>query len=152
MKIWMDGDACPGVIKEILYRASQRTQTELICVSNKYFKIPKSKFIKFIVVESSSDAADERIVDDMESGDLVVTADIPLASNVIVKGGLALNPRGELYTTENIKAKLHMRDFMDSLRGSGIETGGAPPFSVKNREAFANNLDRILTKYLKQKG
>lgn len=151
MKVWMDGDACPGAVKEVLYKAADRTKIKLVCVSNKYFKIPKSKFVEIIIVDSKPDAADEKIVEEMEPGDLVVTADLPLASNAIEKKGLALNPRGELYTIENIKAKLQMRDFMDSLRGSGIETGGAPPFSVKNKEMFANNLDKILTKYLNRK-
>lgn len=144
MDIWVDADACPFVIKEILYRAAERTGTLTILVANQYLRVPKSPFIKSLIVGSGLDVADNEIVRLMQSGDLVITADIPLAAEVISKGGLALNPRGELYTKENIGERLSVRDFMDRLRSSGIETGGPPPMSQKDRQLFANNLNRVL--------
>ncbi len=149
MKIWVDADACPVVIKEILFRAADRTATEVILVANQFINTPKSPYIRAIRVQAGFDVADNEIVKRVEKDDLVITADIPLASEVIEKGGHALNPRGELYTTDNIKQRLNMRDFMDTLRASGIDTGGPPPLSQADRQAFANNLDRLLTK---QKG
>ena len=146
MKIWVDADACPVVIKEILYRAAERTKTELILVANQFLNPPKSPYIKAVKVSSGFDVADNEIVKRISTGDLVITADIPLASEVIEKGAHALNPRGELYTTDNIKQRLNMRDFMDTLRASGIETGGPPPLNQADRQAFANNLDRMLTR------
>jgi len=145
MKIWVDADACPVVIKDILFRAAERVSVELILVANHYLKIPPSKVISFVQVNSGFDVADDEIVKRAHSKDLVITADIPLAAEVIKKGCIALNPRGELYTTENIKQKLNMRDFMDTLRSSGIQTGGVPPISQTDRQAFANNLDKWLT-------
>jgi uncharacterized protein len=144
MKIWVDADACPVVIKEILYRAAKRTNTEMILVANQPLSVPPSPLIRTIQVASGFDVADNEIVMRSEAGDLVVTADIPLAAELIEKGVRALNPRGELYTTENIKARLNMRDFMDSLRGSGIQTGGPKEFSHADRQEFANALDRLL--------
>ena len=146
MDIWVDADACPFVIKEILYKAADRTGTLTTLVANKYLRVPKSRFIKFLIVGSGFDVADNEIVKQMKSGDLVITADIPLASQVINKGGLALNPRGELYTEDNIGERLSVRDFMDSLRSSGIETGGPPPMSQKERQLFANNLNSVLVR------
>ena len=144
MDIWVDADACPAVIKEILYRAAERTSTLTTFVANKPLRIPKSRFIKFVTVGSGFDVADNEIVKRMMQNDLVITADIPLAAEVIHNGGIALNPRGELYTEENIGSRLSMRNFMDSLRSSGIETGGPGPMGRKERELFANNLNKIL--------
>ena len=144
MKIWVDADACPVVIKEILYRAAKRTRTELTLVANQPLSVPPSPLINTIQVWSGFDVADNEIVRRSDVGDLVITADIPLAAEIIEKGARALNPRGELYTTENIKARLNMRDFMETLRGSGIQTGGPKEFSQSDRQAFANSLDRIL--------
>jgi uncharacterized protein YaiI (UPF0178 family) len=150
MKIWVDADACPGGVKEILFRVSERTQLNLILVANHPMRTPPSKLIKFIQVPQGFDVADNEIVKRLSPGDLVITADIPLAAEVIDQGGQALNPRGELYTSENIKARLNMRDFMDSLRSSGINTGGPPPLGPKDQQAFANQLDKIVTKYLRK--
>lgn len=151
MNIWVDADACPVAIKEILFRAADRTGIMVTLVANRYLKVPRSRFIKTLIVDQGSDVADNEIVKEMKTGDLVITADIPLASEVIEKKGIALNPRGELYSTENIKARLNMRDFMDSLRGSGIDTGGPPPMGNKEKQNFANNLDKIIVKYLKNR-
>lgn len=147
MKIWVDADACPVVIKEILFRAAERTQTPTILVANHAMRIPPSKFISRVQVSSGFDVADDEIVKRVEKGDLVITGDIPLASEVIDNGGQALNPRGELYTPENIRSLLNVRDFMDTMRSSGVEmSGGPPPLSLTDRQNFANNLDRILAK------
>ena len=147
MKLWVDADACPVVIKEILFRAAERTCSLLTLVANQPIRVPSSQYIKTVQVPAGFDVADDEIVKRLEAGDLVITADIPLAAEVIEKGGHALNPRGELYTTENIKARLNMRDFMDTLRSSGTNTGGPPAISLSDRQAFANNLDRFLAKY-----
>lgn len=144
MKIWVDADACPVAIKEILFRAADRTQTETTLVANHSMRIPPSKYLKFIQVSTGFDVADNEIVKRSTPNDLVVTSDIPLAAEVVEKGCTALNPRGELYTASNIKQRLNMRDFMDTLRSSGIETGGAPPLSQSDRQNFANNLDKWL--------
>jgi uncharacterized protein YaiI (UPF0178 family) len=144
MKIWVDADACPVVIKDILFRAAQRTETLMTLVANQPMRVPASDFIRTIQVPSGFDVADNEIVNQLDAGDLVITADIPLAAEVIEKGGHALNPRGELYSQDNIKARLNMRDFMDTLRASGIHTGGPPTISQSDRQAFANNLDRFL--------
>ncbi|HFB65052.1 MAG TPA: YaiI/YqxD family protein [Aeromonadales bacterium] len=146
MKIWVDADACPVVIKEILYKAAERTKTLTTFVANQYLSIPKSDYLRFLQVESGFDVADNEIIKRMQTGDLVITADIPLAADVITQQGTALNPRGEIYTSENIRARLNMRDFMDSLRSSGIDTGGSPAFNQGNRQNFANNLDKFLFK------
>ena len=147
MQLWVDADACPVVIKEILFRAAERTRSLLTLVANQPIRVPSSQYIKTVQVPAGFDVADNEIVKRLEAGDLVITADIPLAAEVVEKGGHALNPRGELYTTENIKARLNMRDFMDTLRSSGINTGGPPAISQSDRQAFANNLDRFLAKY-----
>ncbi len=144
MKIYVDADACPVVIKEILFRAAERTQTITTLVANQYISIPRSKFLKFVLVGSGFDVADNEIVKLVEKGDLVITADIPLASEAIEKGGFALNPRGEMYTVDNIKARLTMRNFMDTLRSSGVDTGGPPPLNQNDRQSFANALDVFL--------
>lgn len=147
MKIWVDADACPVVIKEILFKAAERTATQLTLVANQQIRVPPSRFIQSVQVSSGFDVADNEIVKRLEAGDLVITGDIPLAADVIEKGGHALNPRGELYTVQNIKARLNIRDFMDSLRGSGIDTGGPPALSQSDRKCFADNLDRLLAKH-----
>ena len=147
MKIWVDADACPVVMKEILFKAAERTGLQLILVANQSVRVPPSRFISSIQVASGFDVADNEIVERLESGDLVITGDIPLAADVIEKGGLALSPRGELFTTENIKARLNIRDFMDTMRGSGIDTGGPPALSHGDRKAFADNLDRLLARH-----
>ncbi|SCZ66856.1 YaiI/YqxD family protein [Thiohalomonas denitrificans] len=145
MKIWVDADACPAVIKDILFRASERTGLELTLVANHTLRIPPSPLISFVQVPSGFDVADNEIVNQLEAGDLVVTGDIPLAAEVIEKGGHALNPRGEMYSADNIKERLTMRDFMETLRATGIDTGGPPPLSQSDRQSFANHLDRLLT-------
>lgn len=144
MQIWVDADACPGVIKEILFRAATRTQVMLTLVANQALRAPASPYIKTLQVPSGFDVADNRIVELMEAGDLVITADIPLAASVIEKGGYALNPRGTLYTEENIRETLSLRNFMADLRSSGVETGGPPIFNQRDRQSFANQLDRLL--------
>lgn len=143
-KIWVDADACPKVIKEILFRAADRVRVDVILVANQPLQVPRSKYISSVQVGSGFDVADDYIVQQAEEGDLVVTADIPLADELITKGCIALNPRGELYTSENIRQRLNMRDFMETMRGSGIDTGGPPAFGQTDRMAFANQLDRLL--------
>ncbi|MHB1141876.1 MAG: YaiI/YqxD family protein [Sulfuricaulis sp.] len=146
MHIWVDGDACPNVIKDILFRAATRAQVLLTLVANQLLRTPPSPYIKAIQVPSGFDVADSKIVQQMQSGDLVITADIPLAALVIEKGGHALNPRGEFYSTENIRERLAMRNFMGELRNSGVNTGGPAILSLSDRQAFANQLDRFLTR------
>jgi len=147
MKIWVDADACPVVIKDILFRAAKRTEILVTLVANQHIKVPHSDFIKAIKVSAGFDVADNEIVKRVSDGDLVITSDIPLAAEVIEKGGHALNPRGELYSASTIKSILNMRDFMDTLRGSGVQTGGPPPLSHSDRQAFANHLDTFLTRH-----
>ena len=147
MKIWVDADACPAVIKDILFRAAERTGVQLTLVANQPARIPPSRYINSIQVASGFDVADNEIVKRLETGDLVITSDIPLAAEVIEKGGYALNPRGELYSADNIRAILNMRDFMDTLRASGIHTGGPPVLSQSDRKSFANHLDKLLTRH-----
>ncbi|MBU1193192.1 MAG: YaiI/YqxD family protein [Gammaproteobacteria bacterium] len=147
MQIWVDADACPGVIKDILYRAATRTQIMLTLVANQPLRTPASPYIKSLQVPAGFDVADNRIVELMAAGDLVITADIPLAADAIKKGGYALNPRGMLYTEENIRETLSMRNFMADLRSSGVETGGPPMFNQRDRQAFANQLDRLLAQH-----
>ena len=142
----MDADACPRVIKEILYRAAQRKGLQLTLVANQPLDVPRSRRIRAVQVGAGFDVADNYIVQQMKSGDLVITADIPLAAEVIEKGGLAIDPRGELYTKGNIRERLNMRDFMESLRSSGVATGGPSAFSQADRRAFANALDRLLAR------
>jgi uncharacterized protein YaiI (UPF0178 family) len=146
MKIWVDADACPVVIKDILFRAAERVKIEVILVANQSVQIPRSRYISFVHVAQGFDVADNEIVKRLAAGDLVITSDIPLAADVIEKGGVALSPRGEMYTAENIKERLNMRDFMESLRSSGVDTGGPSAMSQGDRKAFANCLDRLLTR------
>ncbi len=145
MIIWVDADACPKIIKEIIFKAANRTKTKTILVANQPLYTPGSLYIKSVVVKSGFDVADNYIVKNMDAGDLVITADVPLADDVITKNGVALNPRGQLYSKENIKAKLSMRDFGHALRGSGKITGGPDKITKKDLQAFANNVDRILS-------
>lgn len=147
MKIWVDADACPVVIKDILFRAAERTGVQLTLVANQPVRIPPSRCIKLVQVAPGFDVADNEIVKKLSAGDLVITSDIPLAAEVIEKGGYALSPRGELYSADNIGARLNMRDFMDTLRASGIDTGGPPALSQSDRKSFASHLDKLLTKY-----
>jgi uncharacterized protein len=147
MQIWVDADACPNAVKEILFRAAGRRDIMLTLVANRPLRIPPSPRIRIVVVPAGFDVADDRIAREMQSGDLVVTADIPLAAAVIQRGGQALDPRGGLFTRDNIEEKLAMRKFADELRGSGIATGGPPPLNHGDRQAFANQLDRILTRH-----
>jgi len=146
MKIWVDADACPVIVKEILFRAAQRTKLPLILVANQPLQTPNSPYISTMQVSRGFDVADDEIVKRISVGDLVITSDIPLAAEVIAKGGQALSPRGELHTSENIRARLNMRDFLDTMRASGVDTGGPPAFSQRDRQTFANKLDQILTR------
>ena len=146
MHIWVDADACPGVIKEILFRAADRAQISMTLVANQLICTPPSSYIRALQVPKGFDVADNEIVRRLQAGDLVITADIPLAADVLEKGGHALNPRGEFYSRETIQALLTMRNFMDELRGSGVQTGGPAAFSTSDRRAFANQLDRFLTR------
>ncbi|EQC43820.1 YaiI/YqxD family protein [Bacteriovorax sp. Seq25_V] len=148
-KIWIDADACPKVIKEVVYKTCARTGVPVTLVANSYMTIPHSPLIRLIQVEQGADVADSYIVEHLEADDIIITADIPLASLVVEKGALAINPRGELYTEENISERLSMRDFMQDLRDSGMQTGGPAPFGPKDKESFANSLNKILTKKLK---
>jgi len=150
MQIYVDADAFPKVIQEILFRAIERLRVPLILVSNKHVRYPNSELISRIVVGEGPDIADDKIVEIVQHGDLVITADIPLASRVIEKGAYAINPRGELYTKTNINHKLAMRDLMDELRKNGEITGGPSSFNQKNIQEFANQLDRFLTKHCRK--
>jgi uncharacterized protein YaiI (UPF0178 family) len=148
IKIYVDADACPGTVKEILYRISQRTGIEVILVANQPLSTPRIPTVRSIQVSQGFDVADDHIVTLVQKHDLVITADIPLAAEVIDKGGKALNPRGELYTAANIKARLNMRDFMDSMRNSGVQVGGGPPpLSQRDRMVFANALDKYVAQH-----
>ncbi|HNP65111.1 MAG TPA: YaiI/YqxD family protein [Woeseiaceae bacterium] len=148
MKIWVDADACPVVVKEILFRAADRTGVQLTLVANQAMNTPPSANIRSVQVPRGFDVADDEIVKRIEAGDLVITSDIPLAAEVIAKGGHALSPRGEMHTRENIGARLNMRDFLDTMRSSGVEMGGGPAaFSQRDKQTFANSLDRFLVKF-----
>lgn len=147
MQIWVDADACPAVIKEILYRAAQRQKLMLTLVANQPLRTPVSPYIRSMRVAGGFDVADHKIVELVQAGDLVITADIPLAADVTKKGGYALNPRGDLYTADNIQERLTLRNFLGELRNTGIQTGGPPPLAHSDRQAFANQLDRFLTQY-----
>ncbi len=147
MRIFVDADACPSVIKDILYRAANRERVQLTLVANRLLRPPQSQYVTAIVVPAGFDVADSRIITELQPGDLVITADIPLAAEVLEKGGHALNPRGELYTKDNIDERLSMRNFMDSLRGTGVVTGGPPSLSQTDRRDFANSLDTFLTRH-----
>ena len=148
MKIWVDADACPVVAREILFRAADRTGVQLTLVANQPLSTPRSANITTLQVAHGFDVADDEIVKRLDAGDLVITSDIPLAAEVIAKGGHVLSPRGEMLTKENIGAKLNMRDFMDTMRSSGVEMGGGPSaYSQRDKQEFANNLDRFLTRH-----
>jgi len=147
MNIWVDADACPVVIKGIIFRAAQRTGVQTTLVANQPLRVPASPYIQSLQVASGFDVADNEIVARIEAGDLVITSDIPLAAEVIAKGGFALSPRGELYSAENIRGRLNMRDFLDTLRASGVDTGGPPALSQGDRKSFANHLDTLLTRH-----
>ena len=149
MQIWVDADACPKVVKEVLCRAATRTGLQITFVANHYVPVPTAPNIKSIQVESGFDVADDEIVRRSEAGDLVISGDIPLAAELIEKKVQVLNPRGELYTEATIKARLNIRDFMDTMRASGIQTGGPAALSQTDRREFANQLDRILVKVKK---
>ena len=147
MHIWVDADACPAVVREILFRAAERTGTSLTLVANQAVRVPPSRFIHTVRVAADFDAADDTIVARLDAGDLVITADIPLAAEALERGAHALNPRGEVYSPDTIRAKRAMRDFMDTMRGSGIHSGGPPSYGQAERKAFADSLDRLLTRY-----
>jgi uncharacterized protein YaiI (UPF0178 family) len=147
MKIWVDADACPNAIKEILFRAAERTSIALTLVANHDIRIKPSRHISFLRVAPGFDVADNEIVNRLEAGDLVVTGDIPLAAEIIENQGQALSPRGELFTRDNIKARLTMRDLMESLRASGVDSGGQAPLRQADRKAFADQLDKILARH-----
>jgi hypothetical protein len=146
MHIWVDADACPAVIKDILFRAAERTKTGMTLVANTLLSTPPSKFVRAIQVARGFDVADDEIGKRLAPGDLVITADIPLAAQVIERGGHALNPRGEFYTPDNIKERLALRDFLDALRAGGERTGGPAPFDAADKKRFADQLDRFLTR------
>jgi uncharacterized protein YaiI (UPF0178 family) len=145
MRIWVDADACPGEIKELLFRAAKRTKTRVTLVANQSMRLPRSEFIDSLLVPGGMNEADRRIAEQVQPGDLVITADIPLAAEVVARGGQALNPRGEMYTHENVGERLAVRNLLDELRGGGQITGGPANFNAKDRQAFANQLDRWLT-------
>ena len=147
MQIWVDADACPAVIKDILYRVAERTQIQVTLVANQLLRVPGSKFIRALQVPSGADVADAEIVARLAPGDLVVTGDIPLAAQVLEKGGFALNPRGDFYTKDTIAQQLTMRAFMEELRSGGVDTGGPAAFSQADRQQFANALDRHLARH-----
>ncbi|WP_114765466.1 YaiI/YqxD family protein [Vibrio rhodolitus] len=147
MKIWVDADACPVVIRDILYRAAQRTGVEVTLVANQFIRTPATTNITMLQVEAGFDVADNEIVKRSQAGDLVITSDIPLADEVITKGGHTLSSRGELFTKENIKSRLNIRDFMETMRSSGIQTGGPAPLNQADRQQFANQLDKWLVQW-----
>ena len=146
MQVWVDADACPGEIKQLLFRAATRRKVHVTLVANQPLHVPKSEYIDSVVVRAGLNVADRHIAEQVEPGDLVVTADIPLAANVVAQGAQALNPRGELYTDSNIGERLAVRNMLDDLRGGGQITGGPPNFNDKDKQAFANQFDRWLTK------
>ncbi len=150
MKIWVDADACPAVIKDILYRAADRVQVPLTLIANKLLRVPPSPWIRALQVPSGFDVADQRIAQEANAGDLVITADVPLAALVIEKGARVLDPHGDLLDAGNIQARLTLRNFMEGLRGSGVDTGGPAAFSHADRKAFANQLDRLLAKHARR--
>ena len=152
MRIWVDADACPGEIKELLFRAAKRTETRVTLVANQPLQTPRSEFIDSLQVPAGANVADRRIVELLEPGDLVITADIPLAADVVAGGGQALNPRGELYTDANVGERLAVRNMLDEMRGGGQITGGPANFNAKDRQTFANQLDRWLTSAKRETG
>lgn len=150
MRIWVDADACPKVIKEILYRAAIRSEVEMMVVANKTLFLPSSPFIKMVLVGAGIDVADNKIVQECQPDDLVVTADIPLADLVVDKGALALNPRGSLYTKDNIKQRLSTRNLMEELRGTGMNIGGPATINLQNQKAFADELNKFLMRHMRK--
>jgi uncharacterized protein len=144
MTIWVDADGCPQPVKAILFRAAERAKALVVLVANRRLRAPESRYIKALAVIGGPDAADDRIVQDMQAGDLIVTADVPLAARVVAKGGIALNPRGTLYTEENVSERLAVRDFLHELRADGVRTAGPPPLDDRAKQRFANQLDRWL--------
>lgn len=151
MHIWVDADACPAVIREILFRAAERVSVPVTLVANQPLRIPRSRHVRMLQVPRGFDVADNEIVARVAPGDLVITADIPLAAEVIASGGHALNPRGELYSAETIRSRLDMREFMEALRASGVDTGGPATLHPRDRQAFANQLDRFLQRHLRER-
>ena len=147
MHIWVDADACPNVIKDILFRAAKRTQLPLTLVANQFIQVPASPYINTVQVSSGFDVADHYIAQQVQANDIVITADIPLAADIVAKGAYGINPRGTLYTEQNIRQKLTMRNFMETMRDAGQVSGGPPPLSSKDKQAFANTLDRLLTQH-----
>lgn len=143
-QIWVDADACPGPVKEILFRAAERARVQVTLVANQWLRTPRSRHIRALQVQGGFDVADDAIAERARAGDLVVTQDIPLAARVLANGAQAINPRGDRYTTDNIAERLSMRNFMDELRGAGVQTGGPATFNARDRQAFANQLDRWL--------
>ena len=152
MQIWVDADACPGPIREILFRAAERTGVPVTLVANQPLRTPRSALIRAVQVPGGFDVADDHIAGELSAGDLVITADIPLAAAAVEAGALALSPRGELFDAGNVRERLVMRDLMDQLRGSGIDTGGPRAFSARDRQAFANQLDRLLASRSRESG
>ena len=146
MRIWVDGDACPGVIKDILFRAAERAKLQLILVANQVIRTPPSPWVRAVRVPRGMDVADQHIADAVVAGDLEITADIPLAAAVVEKDAFALDPRGSLYSRANVRELLDMRNFMETLRSTGVQTGGPPAFSHSDRQAFANQLDRFIAR------
>lgn len=146
MEIWVDADACPGAIKEILFRAATRTKVRVTLVANQFMRVPGSPYVRAIQVASGFDVADDEIVKRCSAGDLVVTSDIPLAAQVLEKGGYALSPRGEMFSANDIRGRLTMRDFLDTMRASGVITGGPPALSQSDKKQFAGHLDSVLAK------
>ncbi len=149
MKLWIDADACPKIVKEVVYKASGRLKFEVCLVANNFLSVPTSPLISFVQVEQGADVADFYIAEHVTKDDIVITADIPLADLIVKKDAIAINPRGEIYTEENISEILSMRDFMQGLRDSGMDTGGPPPLGPKDKEKFANALEKILVQKLK---
>ena len=143
-QVWVDADACPGVIKEILFRAAERAGVQVTLVANQWLRTPPSRHIRALQVKGGFDVADSEIVERVRPGDLVVTQDIPLAARVLEKGGIAVDPRGDRHTPDNMAERLSIRDFMEALRGAGVQTGGPPAFHARDRQAFASQLDRWL--------
>lgn len=147
MKIWIDADACPNPVKEIVFRAAERRQIETVLVANQFLRTPPSRFIKALQVSGGFDEADKYIAEHAQAGDIAVTADIPLAAELVAQGVRTLNPRGHLYTPDNVRQQLVMRDFMEEMRSGGVaQGGGPPPFGTKEKQAFANALDRLLAR------
>lgn len=150
MRIWVDADACPRAIKEVILRAGERRKIRITFVANQGQSLPRSLLVDFVQVEKGSDVADAYILAQAKPGDLVITQDIPLAAELVAASVHTINPRGELYTEANIRERLNMRDFMDQMRGAGLTTGGPPPLNEKDKQLFANSLDRLLTRLSRQ--